>query len=811
MQIKNKIVLIGICFFSIVAFNLNLHAEEFDISAKEIFIDKANDIVVGTGSVEVIDSGGKIIKADKVTYEKSKEFLQVEGSVEIFDTKGNILTTDRATYNKIKEIIITYENSELTLKEGYKLTSNSIVYNTIKEIISSDLNSIFTDVDGNIIEVTMFQYQLEKNLFSSIGKIKVVDTNKNKYFFKEIHIDTKKQEMIGSDVSVVLDQENFGLSKENDPRFVSNDIFMSKNVSNFSKGIFTICQQKGDQCPPWSLQAKKISHNKIKKIIYYENAVLKVYGVPIFYFPRFYHPDPTVKRTSGFLTPIFTNATATGLGVGLPYYWKISHDKDITFTPKSYTKENILFLNEYRQAFRNGFLTLDTSYHGGYKDTSTTKTPGSRNHIFAELDLDFSKDRPYESKLSFKTQRVSNDTYLRVHDIDTTLVESEDTNLENKISYNFSKDNMFLDISATVYENLTEKTNNRYEYILPNILYGKTFFTEKFGSIDFKSNALYKNYDADKHTTFLTNDVIWNSDSYISKKGFVNTLQGMIKNRNYEAKNTGDYKTQGTVNELNGVISFKSALPLQKKGIDSSKIFSPTFMVKYAPGHMRDLSGDDVTLNYLNLYSLNKTSEIENGLSAILGFEFKTSKKDKDGIDKDKLSISMGQVFNHKENDDIPTKSSLDQKTSDLVGEINYNFSKIGEINYKFSLDHNFNNLNYNEISTSLDFGKVGFNLDYLEEQNHIGNENYVTTGVSLNFNDHNKLSFQSKKNFKTDSTEFYDISYQYAIDCLTASLVYRREFYEDSDLDIAPKNSLMFMITFVPFGGAKTPSVITP
>ena len=116
MQIKNKIVLIGICFFSIVAFNLNLHAEEFDISANEIFIDKANDIVVGKGSVEVIDSGGKIIKADKVTYEKSKEFLQVEGSVEIFDTKGNVLTTDRATYNKIKEIIITYENSELTLK-----------------------------------------------------------------------------------------------------------------------------------------------------------------------------------------------------------------------------------------------------------------------------------------------------------------------------------------------------------------------------------------------------------------------------------------------------------------------------------------------------------------------------------------------------------------------------------------------------------------------------------------------------------------------------------------------------------------------
>ena len=94
----------------------------------------------------------------------------------------------------------------------------------------------------------------------------------------------------------------------------------------------------------------------------------------------------------------------------------------------------------------------------------------------------------------------------------------------------------------------------------------------------------------------------------------------------------------------------------------------------------------------------------------------------------------------------IPSKSSLDQKMSDVVGEINYNFSKIGNIDYKFSLDHNFNTLNYNEVSTNLNFGKVAFNLDYLEEKNHIGSENYVNYGASLDFNDNNKLSFSNKE-----------------------------------------------------------------
>ena len=162
-----------------------------------------------------------------------------------------------------------------------------------------------------------------------------------------------------------------------------------------------------------------------------------------------------------------------------------------------------------------------------------------------------------------------------------------------------------------------------------------------------------------------------------------------------------------------------------------------------------------------------------------------------------------------EENKDNPSKSSLDQKMSDVVGKVSYNFSKIGEINYKFSLDHNLNDLNYNEVSTSLNFGMIGFNLDYLEEQNHVGNENYVRTGISLNLNDNNQLSFETKKNFKTESTELYNLSYQYINDCLTAGLVYRREFYEDNDVE--QKDTLMFKITFLPFGAVKTPSFINP
>ena len=805
MRTKNRKNLLIIFFLIFFVFNFDLSAEEFNITANEILIDKENEILVGEGSVKAVDSEGKVISADKITYKKLREFLLAEGRVKITDIEGNTLTTDRATYDKISEIITTYGNTELVLREGYKLITKNISYDTRKKILSSNSNSIFIDNDGNKIETSMFQYHIADNLFSSVGKIKIIDIKKNKYFLKELYVDTKKNEMIGSDVSVILDQENFGVSKESDPRFVANDIFISKYKTDLSKGVFTVCKKRDGKCPPWTLKAKKITHDKVKKTIYYDHATLKLYDIPIFYFPKFFHPDPTVKRQSGFLAPFFTNSTTVGTGFALPYYWAISDNKDLTFSPKIYTKENVLFLNEYRQAFRNGFLTLDTSYTEGYKNTSSTKTDGSRNHIFADFNLNFNQDESYQSNLHLKIQRTSNDTYFKKHDINTALVDSENTNLENKIKYSFSNDDTSFDLAATVYEDLSvDKKSDKYEYILPNIMYGKTFFTEKFGTLNFTSNALYSKFDTNKNKTFLTNDIIWSPSSYITKKGFMNSFEGMIRNTNYEARKTKEYKNEGTVNELSTVLTYKSSLPLQKDGINYSNFFSPNFMLRYAPGHMRNLSNKDVYLRYTNLYSMNKTSEIEDGLTAILGFDFKINEKVSNESNKEKFSLSLGQVFNFDENKDIPSKSSLDQKMSDVVGEINYNFSKIGKIDYKFSIDHNLNDLNYNEVSTELNFGKVQFNLDYLEQQNHIGLEHYVSSGVSLNFNDNNKFTFSTKKNFKTESTELYNLSYQYAIDCLTAGLAYRREFYQDADLE--PKNTLMFTITFVPFTSVNTP-----
>ena len=145
--------------------------------------------------------------------------------------------------------------------------------------------------------------------------------------------------------------------------------------------------------PPWSIQAQKIKHNKATKTVYYDKAILKIYDFPIFYFPKFFHPGPTVKRRSGFLFPTLVDNSSVGFSASVPYFWALSENQDMTLTPKIYSKENLLVLNEYRHAFENSFLVVNSSYTKGYKKTDRIKkSEGSRSHFFSKFIYDWSKE-----------------------------------------------------------------------------------------------------------------------------------------------------------------------------------------------------------------------------------------------------------------------------------------------------------------------------------------------------------------------------------------------------------------------------------
>ena len=202
--------------------------------------------------------------------------------------------------------------------------------------------------------------------------------------------------------------------------------------------------------------------DKNKKIFEYKNSWLKIFDYKVFYLPYFNHPDPTVKRKSGFLTPSYTSSDNFGTSVNIPYYKILSVDKDITFNPKFYADKSFLLQNEYRQALSNSKILSDFSFLVG--------DAGTKGHLFFNQEGIINKN----TKFDLNIQNVEGDNFLKNHKLAKTsnLIKDESLLLSNfDLNWNFSDAN--LTSSFKVYEDLTRNYHDRYQYIFPDFEYTK--------------------------------------------------------------------------------------------------------------------------------------------------------------------------------------------------------------------------------------------------------------------------------------------------------------------------------------------------
>ncbi len=743
------------------------------------------------------------IQASSISIDKKKQLTIFKNNVSAKDSKNNILKTDLAEYKKDTQFLRSRGKTTIQTSEGFLIQGEDIIFDNKNKFIESNSPAIITDLEKNNIFLEKFRYATDKKFFKSTGNIKVIDSRENSYNFSQIYIDEKKREIIGTDIKAFLNQRSFKIHEDNKPRIFANTVKINDNSSEFTKSVFTLCNyRKNDKCPPWSLQASQMKHDSERKTIYYDNALIKFYDIPIFYTPRLSHPDPSVDRISGFLPPTFSDSKNLGPGLKIPYYWTYGNDKDFTLTNQLFTSEHPLFLGEYRQAFKNSNLIFDFGYTEGYKKETKNKTKGNKSHFFTKFVKNFKGKNNSDNNFEISLQDVSNDKYLKLYKIESNLVNYEQDTLENSFNFTHENEDLFLGFQASAYESLKEDYNDKYEYILPDIVFDKNLFSNnKYGSADLTSNLKIHNYDTNKFTKFLVNDIDWKFKNFNLKSGFNGSLLGKFKNVNYESKNVSEFKDTPT-NEMFGALGYLGEIDLYKKTENNSNHFlTPKILFRYAPGHMRK-ENDGPKLNHLNIFSLDRLStynNFESGASATIGFDYQISDNSKE------FDLTLGQVINSEENKDMPSSSSLDEKLSDLVGHSNFKFNDKFSLNYDFALDQNYKDLNYNEVGSSLDLNPIKFDFSYLQEKKHIGDQEYFKSKIGISKSKNGLFAAEFKRNLVTNSAEYYNLSYEYINDCLRAGIVYRREFYNDSELE--QENSLMFKITLTPFGNINSPS----
>ncbi len=249
-----------------------------------------------------------------------------------------------------------------------------IRYDYTNERVSA-IGNVQMYYDGSTVEADKVTYDQRAKRLRAEGNVRLTEPD-GKITYGEI-LDLNDNYRDGFVDSLRLDAPD-------QTRFAAARAERSKgNWTVFQSGVYTACEacKEDPKKPPlWQVKAARIVHDEGEKMIYFENASIEFFGIPLAYFPYFSAPDPTVKRKSGFLMPVISSSSVYGVGLEVPYYMALAPDYDFTFTPLITSKQGPLLQGEYRQRLVNGayairgtgLFQLDKDYFpqgsAGYRD-----------------------------------------------------------------------------------------------------------------------------------------------------------------------------------------------------------------------------------------------------------------------------------------------------------------------------------------------------------------------------------------------------------------------------------------------------------
>ncbi|MDB4828279.1 organic solvent tolerance protein [Candidatus Pelagibacter sp.] len=799
------------------------NTKNIKITADKAIYYKNDEKIFTIGNSKVIGENNNI-SANELEYDKNLNTFKAEKNAEIDDySKDTKIFADEISYIKDEEKIFTKGETKALVQKKYKFNSSDIDYSRNNENIFSKKKTSIEDDSGNVYKLNGFSYNIAEGLLK--GKevevlAKVAENKIDRYFFEDGFFNFKTKNHIAKKTKINIHKDVFG-DKNNDPRIYSSSSISDQNKTVFNNAIFTSCKFN-DDCPPWSLKAEKITHDKIKKDMIYKNAILKVYDVPVLYFPKFFHPDSTVERRSGFLQPRLNNSKTLGSSINIPYFKTLGSNKDLTFKPTFFEKfskferEKYILQTEFRKKEKNSSLIADFAFLRDYKSSINSKTKNI-NHLFLNYNSDLNFTDFLESKFEARIERVSNDTYLKVFEnnlFETPLTPESQTTLKSNLNLYLDKGDKNLTTGIEVYENLGVKHSDRYQYTLPYYDFYQNISSMIAdypidGSLNFYSTGINKLSNTNNLRTTVVNDIVFNSKDFISNLGFKNDFDLYLKNLNSAGKKDPLYSSNIQMDGMS-ILKFDSALPLSKSTNINRQTLTPKISLRINPGNNMDnysTSATNITAN--NVYDINRlgiSDVFEAGRSLTFGFDYKFDPLEKDISEntKDKyFEVKLATVARDEFENDIPISSTINRKNSDIFGSINNRLFNNLNLTYDFSLDNDLKTINSHSISTDISINNFVTSFNYIEKRNEVGSIHMLSNVTEYIVNDNTSLKFSTRRNKEINLTEYYDLSYEYKNDCLTAALKFKKTFYQDNDLK--PTEDLFFSITLVPLATYET------
>ncbi len=312
---------------------------------------------------------------------------------------------------------------------------------------------------GRTLRADEITYEQDTGLVTAKGNAQIINADGTVQYADEIALDEDLRAGVALGFAARL-QDGYKLS-------AASAVRRSEMINELNRAIFTpcdICKPDGTpKTPSFDIVADKVVQDRTDRVVYYRNAVVRLFGVPVFYAPVFWHPDPSAERASGFLMPLIEVDNGRGVSYTQPYLWVRSPYEDLTISPQINSAVNPLLNLEYRRRFWSGEVEARVGYtyeRDFDNDGDKFGDAASRGYVLANGR--FNIDRNW--RWGFGAEYASDDTFFDRYSRSGVyqqrgLYSNDSRRLLSQIYTVRQTDRSYLSISAVHFQSLRFETD----------------------------------------------------------------------------------------------------------------------------------------------------------------------------------------------------------------------------------------------------------------------------------------------------------------------------------------------------------------
>ena len=654
--------------------------------------------------------------------------------------------------------------------------------------------------NDNTLMADSVSYNEKSDKVSASGHVTLLQPTGEVIFADYVELTGDLREGVLNDLRIRL-QDNSRIAANSAKRTGGNRTELSRAVYS----PCDLCADKPDRPPLWQIKAKRVIHDEESHDIVYNDATMELYGIPVAFLPYFSHPDPTVDRRSGFLSPNFGSDSELGKIVRVPYYIDIAPDKDATIEPVMTTNEGPALGAEYRQRFRNGVFQAAGSITEASAGNDTDRT---RGHIKSYGLFDINPTW----RTGFNIYRATDDTYLRRYKIDDADQLTSQAFVEGfgGRSYAAMRAYSFQGLRASDDPGLTPLIWPIAQYSFV----GEPGRMGQYWSMDANVLQLTRTQGVDSRRISMTPG--WRLPVTTST-GEVFTVFATVQNDLYYASDLTDSHFTGPHNGWAGRVFPQVGIdwryPFIRRDGTTSEIVEPIAGFVAAPNggntyRIPNNDARDFELQDSNVFDPSRfpgQDRVEGGQRFYYGLRASALGLMNGGA----TTLFLGQSYRVRHDDTFAPKSGLDGNFSDYVGRVSVTPSEYVNLNYRFRVDKRTFASRRHEVDTSFGPRSVKLGLNYIFVDTRPDQPEFPLPRKQLQ----GQLSTQLTPEWSAsgfflrdlaapqgDEKELrHGVALVYEDECFIFSTDLARNFTEDRD--VRPSTTLMFHITFKTLG----------